>query len=93
MLTKRGLYANQFKASTSTPPPPFFSMLLRGTFEPCLGGVGSWKQRKTLVLILNMEEFEGEESDFVSKCLSRKFTLHRMMLISKKNSAATKTKR
>ena len=68
-------------------------MLLRGTFEPCLGGVGSWKQRKTLVLILNMEEFEGEESDFVSKCLSRKFTLHRMMLISKKNSAATKTKR
>ena len=40
-----------------------------------------------------MEEFEGEESDFVSKCLSRKFTLRRMMLISKKNSAATKTKR
>ena len=37
-----------------------------------------------------MEDFEGEEPAFVSKCLSGKFSLHRMMLISKKNSAAPK---
>ena len=40
-----------------------------------------------------MEGFEGGESAFVSKCLSGKFLLHRMILISKKNSAAPKTKR
>ena len=50
------------------------------------------KQQNTWVLILNMEG-KGKESAFLSKCHSRKFSHHRIMLISKKHSAAPKTKR
>ena len=79
---------------TSTPsPPPSVPYSKVGHFLTLLrGGVGNTKQQNTWVLILNMEG-KGKELAFVSKCHSRKFIHHRIMLISKKHSAAPKTMR